>query len=57
VAVETKDNIWSQEVVKILKSKDGQEHLPKASALAAVRKAWVPSHLFSLDDGLLYLDL
>jgi hypothetical protein len=57
VAAETKDDNWSKEVVQILVSKDSQVHLPKASAPATVRKAWARSHRFSLDDGLLYLDL
>jgi hypothetical protein len=57
VTAETKDDNWSKEIVQILASKNGQEHPPKTSAPASMQKAWARSHRFSLDDGLLYLDL
>jgi hypothetical protein len=51
------DDNWSKDVVQILVSKDSQVLPPKASAPATVRKAWALSHRFSLDYGLLSLDL
>jgi hypothetical protein len=44
-------------MVQILLSKDSQEHPPKVSAPATVRKAWARSHHFSIVHGLLYLNL
>jgi hypothetical protein len=57
VAAETKDDSWNKDMVQILLSNDNEEHLPKASAPATVRKTWARSYHFSLVDGLLYLDL
>jgi len=56
VTAKMKDDSWRKDIVQILVSKESQEHQPKASALATVRKAWACCHRVSLDDGLLHLD-
>jgi len=57
VAAKTKDNSWSEDVVQILLCKESEEHAPKASAPSTLQKAWGHSHCFSLDDGVLHLDI